>query len=90
MMLQVFHLGGDLLPAINGTSADRRMLPDTLNLRIHLHRQLARGDKNDRLRGNALMTFGKQRNPKRGGLAGARAPPAREYRRPPARGISSD
>ena len=51
---QEFHLRGDLLPAIHRHRTNRRVLAQTMNLRIHLHGQFARRNQDDRLRGRAL------------------------------------
>ena len=72
VVLEEFHLGRDLLPAIDGQRADRRELPEALELGIHLHRQLACRHQHDRLRGQALLALGQQRDAKRGGFAGSR------------------
>ncbi len=70
---QKFHLGHDLLPAVNGDGADGRELPDPLDLRFHLHRQLTRRDENNRLRGQALGCHLQHRDAERGRLPRARA-----------------
>ena len=72
-MLEKFHLGDDFLAAVDGNRADGRVGGQALDFGIDLNGQLARGDEDDGLCGEAFDGFLKDGNGERGGFSGAGA-----------------
>lgn len=73
VVAEVLHLGGDLLPAVDGEGLDRGVLAEALDLGLDLDGQLARGDEDEGLGGDPLGHLLEDGEAEGGGLAGAGA-----------------
>jgi hypothetical protein len=77
-VLEELHLGGDLLAAVDGDDADRRVGAEAFELGVDLDGEFAGGDEDDGLGGQAAGGPLEDGDAEGGGLAGAGAGLAEE------------